>query len=85
MEVQGNAIIIPTIPINAPQTERDRRMTAGFNPVIRPITLGTMMPSWMACTMQNTSSAPANIHQKFSPVSAALSKASNTVGTNATS
>ena len=32
-------------PINAPQMDRDNRMTAGFKPVIFPMTLGTMIPS----------------------------------------
>ena len=45
MVVQGNAIIIPTIPIKAPQMESDNKMMAGFNPVIFPITLGTMIAS----------------------------------------
>ena len=85
MVVQGNAIIIPTIPIKAPQMESDNKIIAGFNPVIFPITLGTMRPSWMTCTMQNTINAQARIHQKFSPVSAAFSKESRTVGTKATS
>ena len=83
MVVQGNAIIIPTIPINEPQMESDNKMMAGFNPVIFPITLGTMIASWMACTMQNTNRAQARIHQKFSPVSAALSNERRTVGTKA--
>ena len=85
MEVHGRAMIIPTTPISAPQTERERRIMAGFKPVIRPMTLGTMMPSWIAWTMQNTNMAPANIQQKFCPVSAALSSANKTVGTNAIS
>ena len=83
--VQGSAIIIPTTPISAPQMERERRMMAGFNPVIRPIILGTIIASWIACTIQNTNRAAARIHQKFSPVSAAFSKASKTVGTRAIS
>ena len=45
MVVQGNAIIIPTIPIKDPQMESDNKMIAGFNPVIFPITLGTMIAS----------------------------------------
>lgn len=85
MVVQGNAIIIPTIPIKAPQMESDNKMIAGFNPVIFPIILGTMTASWIVCTMQKTSRAQARIHQKFSPVSAAFNKERRTVGTNATS
>ena len=45
MVVQGKAIIMPTIPINDPQMERDNKMMAGFKPVIFPMTLGTMMVS----------------------------------------
>ena len=80
MVVQGNAIIIPTIPIKAPQMESDNKMMAGLSPVILPITLGTMKPSWITCTMQKTNNAPAKIHQKFSPVSAAFNNDSNMVG-----
>ena len=83
MVVQGKAIIMPTIPIKAPQMERDNKMMAGFNPVILPMTFGTMMESWMTWTIQKTNPADASIHQKFCPVSAALSKANNTVGTSA--
>ena len=84
MVVQGNAIIMPTIPIKDPQMESDNKMIAGFRPVILPMTLGTMIASWMAWTMQNTKRAHARIHQKFSPVSAAFNKERRTVGTNAT-
>ena len=45
MVVQGNAIIIPTIPIKDPQMESDNKMIAGFRPVILPMTLGTMIAS----------------------------------------
>ena len=85
MLVHGKAIIIPTTPIRAPQIDRDRRMIAGFKPVIFPITFGTMMPSWIICTMQNTSNAQNKIHQKFCPVSAAFSRANKIVGANAMS
>ena len=84
MVVQGRAMIIPTIPIKDPQMESDNKMMAGFKPVIFPMTLGTMMASWIACTIQNTNRAQARIHQKFSPVSAAFSNERRTVGTNAT-
>ena len=32
---------MPSIPINEPQIERDKRMMAGFSPVIFPMILGT--------------------------------------------
>ena len=83
MVVHGRAIIIPTMPISAPHMDKDNRMIAGFKPVIFPITFGTMMVSCITCTTQNTISAPASIHQKLVPVSAAFSKANRTVGTKA--
>ena len=85
MLVHGRAIIMPTIPISAPQMERERRMMAGLRPVIFPITLGTMMKSCITWTMQNTNKAQHSIHQKFCPVSAAFSKANRMVGTKAMS
>ena len=84
MVVQGKAIIMPTIPINAPQMDNDSRMIAGFRPVILPMTLGTINASCITCTMQKTSNAQQSIHQKFPPVSAALRSANKMVGTNAT-
>ena len=84
MVVHGRAIIIPTIPIKAPQTDKESKIMAGFKPVILPITFGTMNASWITWTIQKTSRAQHRIHQKFSPVSDALRSANNTVGTNAT-
>ena len=34
--VSGSAIIIPSIPINDPQIDKDSKMMAGFRPVIFP-------------------------------------------------
>ena len=45
MVVQGRAMIIPTIPIRAPQMDSDNKMIAGLSPVILPMTLGTMIAS----------------------------------------
>ena len=84
MVVQGRAIIIPTIPISAPQMDSDKRMMAGFRPVIFPIILGTMMVSCIACTMQNTNKAPAKMYQKLLPESAAFKSERRMVGTKAT-
>ena len=38
MVVQGKAMIMPTIPIKAPQIDSDNKMIAGFKPVIFPMT-----------------------------------------------
>ena len=73
-------MIIPSIPINEPQIERDKRMMAGFSPVIFPMILGMRKVSCIIWTMAKTASAHAMIIQKFSPVSAALRIANRTVG-----
>ena len=83
MVVHGKAMIMPTIPIKAPQIDNDKSMMAGFSPVIFPMTFGTMIASCMTCTTQKTIKALINIHQKLVPVSAAFSRASSTVGTKA--
>ena len=71
---------MPSIPINEPQMERDKRMMAGFSPVIFPMILGTRKVSCMICTIAKTANAHAMIIQKFCPVSAALRIANKMVG-----
>lgn len=70
--VRGRAMISPSIPINDPQMDKDRRMMAGLSPVIFPMILGTRSVSCMVCTTAKTAIALAMMTQKFCPVSAAF-------------
>ena len=63
-----------------PHTESDSSSMAGLRPMALPMIFGVTTMSLIICTMQNTATAPASIIQKFWPVSAALSRARNTVG-----
>ena len=81
--VSGRAIIKPMKPRRAPQTDRERRRMAGFNPIALPIIFGVMIISMIICTIINTATAERNIIQKFCPVSAAFNNDKKAVGTRA--
>lgn len=48
--VAGSAITIPRIPNSDPQTDSERKITAGFNPIAFPIILGVNTMSENAST-----------------------------------
>ena len=73
----------PMNPNSVPQTESERSSMAGFMPMAFPMTFGVTIMSMITWTMQNTANADRNITQKFSPVSAAFSRARNAVGMRA--
>ena len=81
--VNGSATISPMKPSNAPHTESERSKMAGLSPIAFPMIFGVTIMSHIICTTMNTKTANPKIIQKFCPVSAALSMASNAVGINA--
>lgn len=67
--VIGRAIIIPRMPSRLPQIESDKRIIAGFIPIVLPIILGVNIKSATICTTAYTAiHCPQSAQKDCSPV-----------------